>query len=215
MNDIDNLLSMVENPTRRRILEYLVKEPSYPLQLSKELGISQQAVMKNLSILEKNGIVDSYQVSSSMGPARTVYEPTTEFTIMIDMRTGMFSARIMQPDDRSEAAEPPVEKTENLEEMRKRIVEIDSRIEELDRERSKAIRERENIIASSVSRLDNTPCGLAHRNLMYEMLNEPETTAKQMAAELGIGTETIESLLGDIEYILKDQKGGKDDEQQQ
>ena len=66
MMDLDILLSMVENPTRRKILESLVKEPHYPLQLSKELGISQQAVMKNLNMLEKNGMVVSYQVSSSM-----------------------------------------------------------------------------------------------------------------------------------------------------
>ena len=72
MNDIDVLLTMIENPTRRRILESLVKEPHYPLQLSKELGISQQAVMKNLNVLEKNGFVISYQESSSMGPMRTV-----------------------------------------------------------------------------------------------------------------------------------------------
>ena len=57
MMDLDILLSMVENPTRRKILESLVKEPHYPLQLSKELGISQQAVMKNLNMLEKNGMV--------------------------------------------------------------------------------------------------------------------------------------------------------------
>ena len=71
MMDLDILLSMVENPTRRKILESLVKEPHYPLQLSKELGISQQAVMKNLNMLEKNGMVVSYQVSSSIGPMRT------------------------------------------------------------------------------------------------------------------------------------------------
>ena len=58
MDDIDMLLSMVENPTRRRILEAIVREPHYPLQLSKELGISQQAVMKNLSLMEQNGLVD-------------------------------------------------------------------------------------------------------------------------------------------------------------
>ena len=96
MMDLDVLLSMVENPTRRKILESLVKEPHYPLQLSKELGISQQAVMKNLNMLEKNGMVVSYQVSSSIGPMRTVYEPNSEFTLVIDMRNGMFSARMIE-----------------------------------------------------------------------------------------------------------------------
>ena len=61
MMDLDVLLSMIKNPTRRKILESLVKMPRYPLQLSKELGISQQAVMKNLSVLEKNGMVVSYR----------------------------------------------------------------------------------------------------------------------------------------------------------
>ena len=42
------ILNMISNPTRRRILESLTKEPSYPLQLSKEIGVSQQAIMKNL-----------------------------------------------------------------------------------------------------------------------------------------------------------------------
>ena len=31
MDDLDILLSLVENPTRRRILERIVREPSYPL----------------------------------------------------------------------------------------------------------------------------------------------------------------------------------------
>ncbi len=61
--DIDDLLAMVENPTRRRILELLTSGPSYPLQLSKELGVSQQAVMKNLVLMERNGMVVSYRES--------------------------------------------------------------------------------------------------------------------------------------------------------
>ena len=57
MMDIDMILSMVSNPTRRRILEALVRGPCYPLQLSREIGVSQQAIMKNLDLLEKNGMV--------------------------------------------------------------------------------------------------------------------------------------------------------------
>lgn len=90
MDDIDMLLSMVENPTRRRILEAIVREPHYPLQLSKELGISQQAVMKNLSLMEQNGLVVSYRETSKIGPMRTLYVPNTEFTLLIDMHNCMF-----------------------------------------------------------------------------------------------------------------------------
>ena len=129
MMDLDILLSMVENPTRRKILESLVKEPHYPLQLSKELGISQQAVMKNLNMLEKNGMVVSYQVSSSMGPMRTVYEPNSEFTLVIDMRNGMFSARMIEPSKEEEEVDFDDVKMESLKKTRQTISEIDTKIE--------------------------------------------------------------------------------------
>ena len=99
--DIDMILNMVSNPTRRRILETLTKGPSYPLQLSREIGVSQQAIMKNLDLLERNGMVISHQVSSTMGPSRAVYEPTTEFTVVIDMRKCMFSAGVKEEDRKS------------------------------------------------------------------------------------------------------------------
>ena len=210
MMDLDILLSMVENPTRRKILESLVREPHYPLQLSKELGISQQAVMKNLNMLEKNGMVVSYQVSSSMGPMRTVYEPNSEFTLVIDMRNGMFSARMIEPSEDDEGFENV--KMESLKKTRQSISEIDGKIEELNKERSKLIREREKLIGSAVSDLNDTGCGYAHRNLMYEILNEPDRSMEQLSEDLHIRPETVRGLINDIEEALDQDKGGKDNE---
>ena len=59
MVELDALLSVIENPARRRILEALVREPHYPLQLSKELGMTQQAVIKHLKVLERAGRYDT------------------------------------------------------------------------------------------------------------------------------------------------------------
>ena len=209
MMDLDILLSMVENPTRRKILESLVREPHYPLQLSKELGISQQAVMKNLNMLEKNGMVMSYQVSSSMGPMRTVYEPSSEFTLVIDMRNGMFSARMMEPSKEENEGFDNV-KMESLKKARQSISEIDEKIEELNKERSKLIREREKIIGSAVSDLNGTGCGYAHRNLMYEILNEPDRSMEQLSEDLNVRPDVVKDLINDIENALDQDKGGKD-----
>lgn len=202
MNDIDILLSMVENPTRRKILESLVKEPHYPLQLSKELGISQQAVMKNLSVLEKNGMVVSYQESSSIGPKRTVYEPNSEFTLVIDMRNGMFSARMMTPSD-EEPEETPEIKMEELEKTRRMISKIDENIDELNRERSRYIRERETLIASAISQISEAGYGYAYKSLMYEILNEPDRTMDELSADLNVRKEVVEDMVGDIENTIK------------
>lgn len=143
MDDLDTLLSLVENPTRRRILESIVKEPSYPLRLSKELGVSQQAVMKNLALMENNGLVVSYKESSTMGPDRTLYVPNTEFTLVVEMHRSMFSAKVIGPgEDWGDVPDM------SSEEASRRIQEIDERLEEIDRERAALVSERNGLTRS-------------------------------------------------------------------
>ena len=50
-DEVDELFYLLENPTRRRILQLLSVERLYPLQLSKEIDVTQQAVVKHLRIL--------------------------------------------------------------------------------------------------------------------------------------------------------------------
>ncbi len=138
MDELDILLSLVENPTRRRILERIVREPSYPLQLSKELGVSTQAVMKNLTLMEHHGMVERTEVRSDMGPNRFLYAPRREFTLVVDMRQHAFTARVTVPEGEADAAKAGAA----------RLKEIDERIDEIDNERSALLREREMIIES-------------------------------------------------------------------
>ena len=64
MTGIDDALSVFQNKARRDILERLVREPHYPLQIANQIGISQQAVMKHLNFLENKGFVVKMKVSS-------------------------------------------------------------------------------------------------------------------------------------------------------
>ena len=64
-NELDSIFSVLENPIRRKILAKLAKEHHYPLQLSKELNISQQAIMKHLKVLEDNELVQSFEEKST------------------------------------------------------------------------------------------------------------------------------------------------------
>ena len=204
MMDLDVLLSMIENPTRRKILESLVKMPRYPLQLSKELGISQQAVMKNLSVLEKNGMVVSYRESSSIGPERTVYEPNSEFTLIVDMRNGMFSARMVEP--KGERRDVDVD---NLKEMRSKVIDIDNELEQLEKRYSELMREKESIIASVISKQD----GYAQKSLAYEILDAPKKTVEELSKDLNARTDVVKEMIDDIERRMKDNKEGEKDEQ--
>ena len=204
MMDLDVLLSMIENPTRRKILESLVKMPRYPLQLSKELGISQQAVMKNLSVLEKNGMVVSYRESSSIGPERTVYEPNSEFTLIVDMRNGMFSARMVEPKGERKDVD-----VDNLKEMRSKVIDIDNELEQLEKRYSELMREKESIIASVISKQD----GYAQKSLAFEILDAPKKTVEELSKDLNARTDVVKEMIDDIERRMKDNKEGEKDEQ--
>jgi predicted transcriptional regulator len=197
--DIDMILNMISNPTRRRILESLTKEPSYPLQLSKEIGVSQQAIMKNLELLERNGMVIGHQVSSAMGPMKVVYEPTTEFTVVIDMRRSMFSADVTD-ESGSEDDVAPI--TETIDELRSEISRIDKEVEELERQRSALIRKRQNMISWAMSQLDNEGFTSLHKSLMYQMLNNPDVPEADIIRKMSQRTD-IERSLHEIAVAMR------------
>jgi ArsR family transcriptional regulator len=73
LNNVDVLLDVLGNDTRRRILQLLADEPRYFIQLSRELGVSQQAVLKHLEILEKNGFITSYEEESEFPAPKRKY----------------------------------------------------------------------------------------------------------------------------------------------
>ena len=193
------ILNMISNPTRRRILESLTKEPSYPLQLSKEIGVSQQAIMKNLDLLERNGMVIGHQVSSAMGPMKVVYEPTTEFTVVIDMRRSMFSADVT---DESGSEDDVIPITETIDELRSEISRSDKEVEELERQRSALIRKRQNMISWAMSQLDDEGFTSLHKNLMYQMLNNPDVPEADIIRKMSQRTD-IERILHEIAVAMR------------
>ena len=64
MADIDHALRLLQNKVRRQILERLVREPHYPMQLAELIGVSQQAIKKHLKELEHGNFVAKLQVPS-------------------------------------------------------------------------------------------------------------------------------------------------------
>ena len=205
MYDMDSILEVVENPTRRKILQAVVREPHYPLQLSKELGISQQAIVKNLNLMEKEGLVVSYRQSSDRGPERIFYKPNTEFTITIDMRNNMFEVKMIpatsDSSKKQETKELEPKKTaeeRRLEEVRARISQIDRQIAEFDRRRSEIVRERNDLINEFLQMADITNMDYEHRELLYDMLNRPNWSAEDISKKLGFNETLVSRMIDDI-----------------
>lgn len=207
MHDLDTILSVVENPTRRKILKALVREPHYPLQLSRELGMSQQAIMKNLDILEKSGLVESWRENSDKGPEKTVYRPTSEFTLTIDMRNGMFRTSLVSlEDDEIQNESNEME----LREIRESLSEIDRNIKEFEEMRAAMIRRRNMMISAFMSGYATEGLDYVGRSLLYEMLNSPDNDIGDVSKNLGLREDRTTEIVDDIENKCRDAKGRND-----
>lgn len=58
----------LENPVRRKIIKRLSQEPTYALELAKDIGETQQLVTTHLALMERDGFIDSNFESSPAGP---------------------------------------------------------------------------------------------------------------------------------------------------
>ena len=91
MEDIDTALTLLQNKLRRQILERLVREPHYPMQLADLLNVSQQAIVKHLRELERGNFVTKMKVASEKGgPPRTIYSVQQSISLRIDLGPDLF-----------------------------------------------------------------------------------------------------------------------------
>jgi ArsR family transcriptional regulator len=206
LTDLDTLLSMIENPTRRRILEALVREPHYPLQLSRELGMSQQAIMKHLKVLEDYNLVRSYpEASDQGGPARKRYVPTTKFTIIVDFGPGLFNVETMAISIDA-GREASVQRPENqrsgiaeigaaLDQLRGTVAQIDAELEQIQSERSRLIDLKERAMQQADRIIEENITDYQVRRIVYEYVQNPKLSPRGIAKELGLRDEQVEGAL--------------------
>jgi ArsR family transcriptional regulator len=82
----DDILDILGNDTRRRILAALADEPMYFNQLSKEVDIGQQAMLRHLAALEKGGLIETFAEKSDFGaPNRKYYKLSSAFSLTISL----------------------------------------------------------------------------------------------------------------------------------
>jgi predicted transcriptional regulator len=194
---LDELLSVIENPTRRKILEALVREPHYPLQLSKELGMSQQAIMKHLKVLEGYHLVSSFQEASDLGgPMRKKYCPALNFTIVVDLGPNLFSAELLTREHIVQTVTAPAEGMDRKEldlqvrQLRESMAEIDRQLIELQRRREELLEDKErtmNEVALLIAKLPDYQV----RKVMYEFISRPDLDPEEIARALSIRDEVV------------------------
>ena len=66
-NNFSNIVDVLGNPIRRRIIRKLSEGPDYTLRLSNELNIAQQLATKHLKVIRNAELVDVFREKSNRG----------------------------------------------------------------------------------------------------------------------------------------------------
>ncbi len=148
-DELWEILMALENSTRREMLKTLANDNSYALELSKLIGVSQQAINKQLDLLEKLGLISSAGIKiSTIGPPRKVYKSSGFSTIIIDYSKNFMSIKKMdiKYDDNIISG--------NNSELLDKLEDINKNIDNIDKKRNELIKTKDQIIGKLRENLD-------------------------------------------------------------
>ncbi len=205
--DIDALLAAIGNPTRRRILQKLVKETHYPLQLSKELSVSQQAIMKHLKVLEESDLVKSVFRDSEYGPPRKCYMATKRFTLVIDLSPELFSEELRVHDTESVIeAESDSTALREVANLRMRLAEFMTHIEkinwqlaELSDKRDGLMSRKEHAMRYANDIIDTLCDDYKERKVLRYIVAEDDMDLSAISEKLNMRESEIEKVMSSLE----------------
>jgi predicted transcriptional regulator len=215
-SELDAVLGTVENPIRRRIIARLSEEPNYQLQLSKELGLSQQLVAKHLLNMEDAGLVSTFSQDSPRGPQRKEYLLKKSFSVTIDLAPNLFRARIfsfgavpgvVENDERAQmvaqVSEVPryPEGASRIRPLTQVVAEVDKKLKDMEEERAVLLYIRSLALREAARITTSIPSADRKKVLRYLMREEGDGV-DGISASLGIQKQAVGEILVEIENEL-------------
>jgi predicted transcriptional regulator len=136
-----DLLDLIDNDLRRKILSILSIRPSYTFELARSLGSSQQLIAKHMRLLEESGLVYKVgRIESAEGPPRILYKANAPLLSLLQ-----FMEKISVVSEGTEQTEWD---KKSLEELVSQLKLVDMKILELERTLKEMINTKQSIILS-------------------------------------------------------------------
>jgi predicted transcriptional regulator len=214
-SELDAVLGTVENPIRRKIIAKLSEEPNYQLQLSKELGLSQQLVAKHLVTMEGAGLVGTVFEDSPRGPQRKEYSLKKSFSVTIDLAPNLFRARMFtfgailgeqEAEGQKLASEAAgalryPDEASRIRPLAQVVAEVDKKLKEMEEERAVLLYLRSLALREAAKA--STSLGRADRKkVLRYILKEQRDGIGDMSASLGLHQQVVGDILEEIEKEL-------------
>lgn len=222
MEDIDTALTLLQNKLRRQILERLVREPHYPMQLAELLNVSQQAIVKHLKELERGNFVTKMKVASEKGgPPRTIYSVQQSLSLRIDLGPDLFLC-----EQRQLPAGGPMRLSNRLPNTTERVVQsvsgrkkisvgegmahiqhLNNILEEIDSQRDAVIALHQHIRNRISAGVDSDFEQYEQRTMVHSLIEAPERKLDliDLRRELQLGQSEMANLLDEVRNRLERQ----------
>lgn len=205
--EFDEMIQLLQNETRRKILELLSKEENYPLAISRYLDTSQQSISKHLDRLEDKGLVISQKCKSERGgPPTKKYSLNREFSLRIDLGPQLFDTEL--EDLRDEDIENYKEIEEKIREgiieggylegHRKIIKNIGKKIRRLEKERKYLLKLKEKALSEAYKYIHQNFEAYEKRKILYYILDSGVTDPAKIAKHFNVREDEIKEILDNL-----------------
>ncbi|MFQ5998287.1 MAG: helix-turn-helix domain-containing protein [Candidatus Bathyarchaeia archaeon] len=220
--NVDTFLDILGNETRRKILQILADEPQYLLQLAKELDVSQQAVLKHLSILQKFGFITSFEEESVLAaPPRKYYELERSAYLTVGISSDnvdyniwdipkkektvpqSFSTEIDKLDSKAKSLEKVTDIDEALDQADNFVRALNNRIEELEQFKCELLRLKQRAQKIAHVKIRESSDNLLERKILYRVLGTARSfNIDNMSESFNIREKEIEQAIKELQKRL-------------
>ncbi|MCL4412237.1 MAG: ArsR family transcriptional regulator [Candidatus Thermoplasmatota archaeon] len=134
-----DLLDLIDNDIRRKMLSILSIRPSYTFELARSVGTSQQLIAKHLKLLENNGLVYRVgKINSEEGPQRILYRANAPLLSLLQFIENISNFEGGKEDIK--------DNYEDLEELIRELRDTNEQISAIELELRKLITRQQNIL---------------------------------------------------------------------
>ena len=216
--DLDTVLSVLENPVRRRIIQRLSEGPAYPLRLSKELELGQQLVTKHLKVMERAGIVATSFEPSPAGPTRKIYSVSQQVSMSLAFGSNLFSAKILffgkstRIYSESRFASGFLRRIETISgqgaggtklgRLADVIAEIDRKMELLERDRAALLDVRNTVMSEGSKAIEEMNVSNEEEKILHYILNEKDRTVEGISRSLNMREAFVSDALRRLRELV-------------
>ncbi|MBN1802638.1 MAG: helix-turn-helix domain-containing protein [Candidatus Lokiarchaeota archaeon] len=196
---LDLLLEMLGNPTRRMLLSKLSKVPHSASELANSLNISRQAVHSQLKLLEENGLIEDIDKN----PKKSKYRIKKDILVRIDISPDYYNIKYATKDVLNQAIptttlqntefsrdytsiKKPEEKIKFLGET---IKLIENDINDLESERNDLLQKKQCCIIELKNLMDER-----FKNRLLETIRQRRNKEKLVKKSLNLGEEIMFTL---------------------